>query len=333
MLDERWDADDADLAAGLRAILDAECTSEVVRAAERAPDGRAPELEARLHDFGLDDLPADPATLTAAAWELGRALSPVAFVETAAVAAVTRRRDVADGCDGLVPATAGSALVGDAAGGGHIVAVTAPARRTTAGDLLCEAPEPPRGDAEIPADDVDRIRRLGALLDAARMVGASEGLLSIGVDYVGERCQFGQPVGSFQAVAHRLADALVAVDGAGLLVRKAAWVARPHQAGDGAPDALFASIARERAVHAARKVATDVHQVMGGYGFADEYDCQLYSRRLRSWAMRRGDVAAALAEVGRSVVDPGRRGAVTHLWNSDRGLSLPRWAAEMDGAP
>lgn len=332
MLDERWDSDDADLAAGLRAVLEQECTPATVRAAEGAPDGRAPDLEKHLGEFGLDDLPTDAATLTVAAWEIGRALAPVTFVETVPVVVVTGRRGVADGYDGTVPASVPAALVADADGGGHVVDVTAPARRTTAGDLLCDAPEAPSpGDAEISADDVNRVRRLGALLDAARMVGAAEGLLALGVAYVGERRQFGQPVGAFQAVAHRLADTYVAVDGAGLLVRKAAWVARTSQGGDGAPDPLFAAITRDRAVHAARTTATDVHQVMGGYGFATEYDCQLYSRRLRSWAMRRGDTSAALAAVGRAILDPAQRDSVRHLWNNDVGLPLPRWAREMDG--
>ena len=82
----------------------------------------------------------------------------------------------------------------------------------------------------------DRVARLVRLLAAARAVGAAEGVLAIGVAYAQRRQQFGRPIGSFQAVAHRLADAATAVDAAGLLVRKAAWTAAIEQGGDGAPD-------------------------------------------------------------------------------------------------
>ena len=49
--------------------------------------------------------------------------------------------------------------------------------------------------------------------------------LEIGVEYVKERHAFGVPIGSFQAVAHGLADAATGVDGGGLLAREAAWAA------------------------------------------------------------------------------------------------------------
>jgi len=332
VLDERWDETTSEMADGLATLLGGECTPTTVREAEASDDGRSPELESRLAEFGLGELPAVPVLLAAAAWELGRALVPVPFPETAAVRAVLDRGDVAYAAESAVPAGVPEALVAGRDGEGFVVPVGGEARRTAAGDFLRPAPGAPRdGTPDASADEVERVGRLVRLLDAARLVGAAEGLLALGVAYAGERRQFGRPIGSFQAIAHRLADAAIATDGAGLLVRKAAWVADGARGGDGAPDAVFAAMARAKAVDAGRLVATHVHQTMGGYGFALEYDCQLYSRRIRSWSMRLPRPERELAEVARVLLDPARRDRVRHLWNADQGVELPRWAAEVDG--
>ena len=92
------------------------------------------------------------------------------------------------------------------------------------------------------------------------------------MEYAKQRQQFGVPIGSFQALAHGLADVATAVDGAQLLAREAAWAAD-----EGEPDA--AALAphgvpvRGRAAQQATAAALHVH---GGYGFMQEYDIQLY---------------------------------------------------------
>ena len=102
------------------------------------------------------------------------------------------------------------------------------------------------------------------------------------------------------------------------------------QGGDGAPSWEFATMVWAKSVQTGRHVATAVHQCMGGYGFATEYDCQLFSRRIRSWSMRLGDPGPELAELARRLLDPAQRDAVSHLWNHDRGVPIPRWARELD---
>ncbi len=328
MLDERWGEEEAELVDGLRALLTKECTTTDVRAAEQAADGRSAALEARLEAFGLAELPPTPALLTAAAWELGRALAPVPFVETAAVRAVLAI-DAAYGLDGVAPASAAHAVVADADGVALASVEAAAARRTTAGDLLAPVGRA-LGERLGGPDEADRLRRLVRLLASARVVGASDALLALGVEHVKHREQFGRPVGAFQAVAHRLADAATAVDGTALLVRKTAWVADDAQRGGGVPPPVFATMAWAKAVETGRHVATAVHQCMGGYGFATEYDCQLFTRRIRSWSMRLGDPAAELAELARVLLDPPRRDAVMHLWHHDRGVPVPRWSRELD---
>ncbi|MGH9138606.1 MAG: acyl-CoA dehydrogenase family protein [Acidimicrobiales bacterium] len=326
MLDERWGEAEQELADGLRGLLEKHGDASVVRAAEAAGDGRSPDLEDRLDDFGLWDLPADAGVLAAAAWELGRALAPIPFPERAALVAVgvgdhvwaEREWAPAVGLDAAFVDPEGrlmGARLGDS-------------QRSVAGDLVARVQ--PTGKVLAPIGDADRARRLVRLLAAARAVGAAEGALAIGVGYAKERQQFGRPIGAFQAVAHRLADAAIAVDGAALAVRKAAWVSRVEQGGDGAPDSTFAAIARWAAEDAAEAAVAATHQVMGGYGFTVEYDCQLYSRRTRAWRLRLEPVETELAALARRLLTTEGRDASAWLWHHERGLDVPRWAAEAD---
>jgi hypothetical protein len=331
MLDERWPSDVADLSAGLRSLLEKACGPEVVRAAESRPDGRDPALEEKLDTFGLGELPTSAAMLAAAAWEIGRALAPIPYPEIATVAAVLGIREASYGLEGAAPFPPSRTVVSDAVGGVHLVEVGGPGRRTTAGDLLAV---PPASYTSSPAGgpaDADRMKRLARLLHAARISGAAERMLESGVEYVKRRTQFGKPVGSFQAVAHRLADAAIVRDGALLLVRKAAWVSDPERGGDGAPSSAFASMVWAKAVDAGRTIVSAVHQAMGGYGFALEEDAQLFSRRIRSWSMRLPAPGVEMAALARYLLDPAQRDALAHLWQNERGMPLPRWAEEADG--
>ena len=129
-------------------------------------------------------------------------------------------------------------------------------------------------------------RRDWQLLTAAQLVGVAARSLEIGVEYVRERRVFGRPVGSFQTVAHRLADHATAVDGARLLVREAAWAVDegdPRAAGLAAMAFCFAA---EQAV----AVAGDSLHFHGGYGFTLEYDIQLYYRRAQAHPLVWGSV-------------------------------------------
>ena len=136
-----------------------------------------------------------------------------------------------------------------------------------------------------------RVTRHGALHDAAvdewraltasALVGVGIGALAIGTTYVTERHQFGVPIGSFQAIQHALADVSVALDGAQLLARKAAWALDTER-----PDAvdLAAMALLFCAEHAQRATERALH-FHGGYGFMQEYDIQLYYRRAKGWPL------------------------------------------------
>jgi alkylation response protein AidB-like acyl-CoA dehydrogenase len=126
------------------------------------------------------------------------------------------------------------------------------------------------------ADALDEWR----VLTASALVGIAQRALEIGVAYVKERHAFGQPIGGFQGVAHRLADRATEVDGAQLLAREAAWAA----AEDPQRAAELAAMAFGFAADTARDTTYFALHFHGGYGFMLEYDAQLYFRRARAWA-------------------------------------------------
>jgi alkylation response protein AidB-like acyl-CoA dehydrogenase len=97
------------------------------------------------------------------------------------------------------------------------------------------------------------------------------------------------PIGSFQGVAHRLADVATQVDGARLLAREAAWAA------DAAPERFseLAAMAFAFASEAARDATYWAVHFHGGYGFMLEHDVQLYYRRARGWPRLLGSPAWA----------------------------------------
>ncbi|ADT97125.1 acyl-CoA dehydrogenase family protein [Mycolicibacterium gilvum] len=117
--------------------------------------------------------------------------------------------------------------------------------------------------------------QVGAALLAVEQVGAAQHLLDLSVDYAKNRLQFGRPIGSFQAVKHRLADDLVAVEHARSTAYHAVWALS-----DGSDDpALAVSIAQATTSAAFVRVATDTIQVHGGIGFTWEHQAHLYYKR------------------------------------------------------
>jgi alkylation response protein AidB-like acyl-CoA dehydrogenase len=123
------------------------------------------------------------------------------------------------------------------------------------------------------------------VLSAAQLVGVGASALDLGVEYVKSREVFGAPIGTFQTIAHRLADHATAIDGARLLAYKAGWAID-----DGHKDApALASMAWLFASETALNVARDSLHFHGGYGFTSEYDIQLYFRRAKAYSLLWGD--------------------------------------------
>lgn len=126
-------------------------------------------------------------------------------------------------------------------------------------------------------------------LVANALIGVAARGLEIGVDYVKERKAFDVPIGSFQAISHRLADSATAVDGARLLAWEAAWAW--DEAPDRAPE--LGNLAFAFAAETARDATYRSLHFHGGYGFMMESDIQLFWRRARAWANVFGDAAMA----------------------------------------
>ncbi|MGW4533680.1 acyl-CoA dehydrogenase family protein [Nocardia sp. NPDC004340] len=117
--------------------------------------------------------------------------------------------------------------------------------------------------------------RVGAVLLAAEQVGGGQHLLDLSVAYAKERLQFGRPIGSFQAVKHRLADMLVEQEHARSAAYHGAWTLQ-----DGSDDGeLAASIAQATCSAAFTRIAADTVQVHGGIGFTWEHRTHLYFKR------------------------------------------------------
>ncbi|MCU1351917.1 MAG: uncharacterized protein JWM05_1126 [Acidimicrobiales bacterium] len=122
-------------------------------------------------------------------------------------------------------------------------------------------------------------------LTARWFVGLASAALDIGVQYVRDRAQFGVPIGSFQAVQHRLADLRTNLDGGSLLADKAVWAL---DVGD--PVATtFPSMAFSFCGQVAQDVASASLHYHGGYGFMEEYDIQLHFRRAKAARLVLGD--------------------------------------------
>jgi alkylation response protein AidB-like acyl-CoA dehydrogenase len=115
-----------------------------------------------------------------------------------------------------------------------------------------------------------------AILLAAEQIGAAARCLDITVEYTKERQQFGRPIGSFQALKHRMADLYVAVQSARAVVYDA--LEQVEQADD-APSATSAALARVAATEAFNTVAAEGIQLHGGIAITWEHDMQLYFKR------------------------------------------------------
>jgi alkylation response protein AidB-like acyl-CoA dehydrogenase len=124
-----------------------------------------------------------------------------------------------------------------------------------------------------------------AIAASAEMLGAARRCMDMAVEYAKVRQQFGQPIGSFQAIKHMCAEMLLEVENSHGATYYAAWALDA-----GAPDAaLAASAAKAYVGDASRKVCGNAIQVHGGIGFTWEYDLHLYFKRAKHFEPLYGD--------------------------------------------
>lgn len=117
-----------------------------------------------------------------------------------------------------------------------------------------------------------------SILLAAEQIGAAARCLELTVEYTKQRVQFGRPIGSFQALKHRMADMYVAVQSARAVVGDAVQ----------SPTPIAAALARLAASEAFCSVAGEAVQLHGGIAITWEHDMQLYFKRAHSSAQLLG---------------------------------------------
>jgi len=276
-------------------LVDRHASSAAVRAAMDSPRGYDESLWSMLceqvgvaalvvpEEFG--GAGGELADAAAVLEELGRALVPTPLLGTtlAELALLAADQPDADTLEQLAAGAAIGAVVfdrdyvvnGDIA---DVVVGIDDARLVRWTDVTAEAVttvDPTRRLARVTAGSTEPIGTdpgladTAAILLAAEQVGAAARCLELTVAYTKERVQFGRPIGSFQALKHRMADLYVAVQSARAVVGDA--VAEPT--------ATAAALARLAASEAFTMVAGEAIQLHGGIAITWEHDIQLYFKR------------------------------------------------------
>ncbi|WP_369270407.1 acyl-CoA dehydrogenase family protein [Streptomyces sp. R11] len=302
-------------ARSLDSMLTAADTPSVVRDWSRGEHASGRALWSRIAEAGVfalavpegyEGLGARPVELALAFLELGRHAVPGPLVETVTTAALLAELPDSGPAKRLLPSLAAGeamatlawpapyALDGDVAttrlaltpdglylspGHGPVRPSLDPARRVTplepGGELL--SPDPPTAQALAHA----------RLTTAAQALGVGLALLDRTVGYVKQRTQFGAPIGSFQAVKHRLADARIGLEFARPLLFGAALTMAPA-------DIAAAKVTACEAAYAAARTALQLH---GAIGYTAEYDLSLWLTKARALRTAWGSPDLCRAEV------------------------------------
>uniref|UniRef100_A0AAU3H3T1 Acyl-CoA/acyl-ACP dehydrogenase n=1 Tax=Streptomyces sp. NBC_01401 TaxID=2903854 RepID=A0AAU3H3T1_9ACTN len=320
------DAEQRDFARSLDGLLTSCDTPAVVRAWARGDHGPGQAVWNRLAGAGVFALAVPqrhegfgvlPVELAVSFKELGRHAVPGPLVETVAAAALVDRLGDDEVAAARLPGIASGKTVaslcltslspyaldadaaepvfvvdGDtlsvAAGPGPVQPSADPGRRLSrpsGGTVLARGPAVTAAAAY--AADV------AALVTAAQALGVGRALLERTVEYVTGRTQFGVPIGSFQAVKHRLADTLVALEFAEPLVHGAALALAAGDEGAGR-DIAAAKVTAGEAAYGAARTALQLH---GAVGYTDELDLSLWIRKARPLREAWGTPAACRARV------------------------------------
>ncbi|MBM3183524.1 MAG: acyl-CoA dehydrogenase [Chloroflexi bacterium] len=132
---------------------------------------------------------------------------------------------------------------------------------------------------------VNFILQRAAVLKCAEISGACQAVLDMTSAYAKERVQFDRPIGTFQAVQHKLADMLIDVEAIQYLLYQAAC-----SIADGKPSQLQISIAKAKASEAYQNICIDGITAHGAIGFTYDHDIGLYYRRVRAAEFAAGNV-------------------------------------------
>ena len=311
------------LVASFAGLLQRASSPDQVRAVE--PTGFDPALWRALVDLGAVTMAvpevcggwgATLLDLVLVAEQLGRGLAPAPAIENQVVARLLASVGTAPALEALRPLLRAERIISLAVHPvRHGIAALAPAGAICDDLVVLDADrlllEPTPGEARRPISNLgaapladvtlhggtelesgpEALDRFQVALDewllltAAALVGIGAAAHEEVCRYAAERRAFGGIIGGYQGVAHPLADDATNLDGARLLVQKAAWamdVADSRGRELTAMAFAFASETAERSTY-------DAIHLHGGYGFMLEHDAQLFYRRARTWARVWGD--------------------------------------------
>ncbi|HDN73541.1 MAG TPA: acyl-CoA dehydrogenase, partial [Archaeoglobus sp.] len=132
---------------------------------------------------------------------------------------------------------------------------------------------------------------------AAQALGIAQGAFDRSIDYVKQRKQFGQPVGAFQAIQHRIAELRTELEAARLLVYKSAW-----NFDQGRIDPGLTSMAKYYAGKLAVKMCDEAIQMHGGYGYIAEYEVERFFRDAKITEIYEGTKEIQLNTIAKDVL-------------------------------
>jgi alkylation response protein AidB-like acyl-CoA dehydrogenase len=138
------------------------------------------------------------------------------------------------------------------------------------------------GDAALEAGGPDALRRVihrGRIALAAAAVGVARAAFEVARDYAKERHAFGGPIAAKQAIAFKLADMAIEIDGARLLAWEAAW-----KLDQGLDAGREAALAQRQAQRVALEVSDGAVQVFGGHGYIRDYLPEMHLRNARGFS-------------------------------------------------
>jgi alkylation response protein AidB-like acyl-CoA dehydrogenase len=131
---------------------------------------------------------------------------------------------------------------------------------------------------------VDFMLQRGAVLKCAEMSGACQAVLDMTSSYAKERIQFDRPIGSFQAIQHKLAEMLIDVEAVQYLLYQAAWGISV-----GSPSPWQISAAKAKANEAYQRICIEAIAAHGAIGYTMDHDIGLYYRRVKAAQFAAGD--------------------------------------------
>lgn len=150
----------------------------------------------------------------------------------------------------------------------------------------------------VPRSQLVDLAQIARLCCAARALGSAQRGYELAVEHALTREQFGQLIGQFQAVQHRLVDTLIRLDGARLTLEAAATAFDNRLS----TWRVFADLALAHSSPGLRQLALDMHQVFGAIGYAEEHELPRHFRQIHGNVTRFGGVLRARAQIGAYLV-------------------------------